>query len=178
MALINRITRLFRADMHAVLDRLEEPDTLLKQAVREMEEEIAHDAQRLKLLRHQQGQASDRSADLTQNLTQIDAELDLCFAQRQTDLARSLVKRKIEAQRFNKMLQKKSETLVTDVRDLEQRLTENHARLQAMQQKLELLSEDLARSAGYDTGPAADISVCDDEVDVAFLREQQQRATP
>lgn len=36
MALINRATRLFRADLHAVLDRIEEPDILLRQAVREM----------------------------------------------------------------------------------------------------------------------------------------------
>ena len=40
MALINRFSRLFTADMHAVLDRIEEPDALLKQAVREMEEEL------------------------------------------------------------------------------------------------------------------------------------------
>ena len=41
MALITRVARLFRADLHAVLDRIEEPDVLLKQAVREMEEELA-----------------------------------------------------------------------------------------------------------------------------------------
>ena len=41
MALINRMTRLFTADLHAVLDRLEEPDVLLKHAIREMEDELA-----------------------------------------------------------------------------------------------------------------------------------------
>ena len=38
MALITRFSRLFRADLHAVLDRIEEPDVILRQAVREMEE--------------------------------------------------------------------------------------------------------------------------------------------
>ena len=37
MALITRISRLFTADFHAVLDRIEEPDVLLKHAIREME---------------------------------------------------------------------------------------------------------------------------------------------
>ena len=41
MTLITRLSRLFRADFHAVLDRIEEPETLLRQAIREMEEEIA-----------------------------------------------------------------------------------------------------------------------------------------
>jgi len=37
MALVTRLTRLFQADFHAVLDRIEEPDLQLKQAVREMQ---------------------------------------------------------------------------------------------------------------------------------------------
>ena len=40
MALINRVTRLFKADIHAVLDQIEEPEQLLRQAVRDMEEEL------------------------------------------------------------------------------------------------------------------------------------------
>ena len=46
MALITRVSRLFQADFHAVLDRIEEPEVLLRQAVREMEEELARDEQR------------------------------------------------------------------------------------------------------------------------------------
>ena len=46
MALITRVSRLFQADFHAVLDRIEDPEALLRQAVREMEEELAHDEQR------------------------------------------------------------------------------------------------------------------------------------
>lgn len=46
MALINRISRLFSADFNAVLDRIEEPDVLLKQALREMEEDIYSDTQK------------------------------------------------------------------------------------------------------------------------------------
>ena len=52
MALITRVGRLFRADLHAVLDRVEEPEVLLRQAIREMEEELAEDRQRLRLERH------------------------------------------------------------------------------------------------------------------------------
>jgi phage shock protein A len=43
MALITRLSRLFQADMHAVLDKIEEPELLLRQAIREMEEFIATD---------------------------------------------------------------------------------------------------------------------------------------
>ena len=46
MPLVDRVARLFRADLHAVMDRIEEPDVLLRQALREMEEELALGAAR------------------------------------------------------------------------------------------------------------------------------------
>ena len=49
MAMMNRLTRLFQADFHAVLDRIEEPDALLHQALRDMEDALARDEHRVSL---------------------------------------------------------------------------------------------------------------------------------
>lgn len=46
--------------MHAVLDRIEEPDLLLKQAIREMETAFAGDEQPSRLLKHEHVQLSGR----------------------------------------------------------------------------------------------------------------------
>ncbi|MGH8588771.1 MAG: PspA/IM30 family protein, partial [Gammaproteobacteria bacterium] len=51
MALITRVSRLFRSDLHAVLDRIEEPEVLLRQAIREMEAELSSDEQRIRLMK-------------------------------------------------------------------------------------------------------------------------------
>ena len=59
MALITRVSRLFQADFHAVLDRIEEPEAILRQAVREMEEELARDEQRSTMLQQEQRQLAD-----------------------------------------------------------------------------------------------------------------------
>lgn len=174
MALINRITRLFRADMHAVLDRLEEPDILLKQAIREMAEDIADDEQKLKQLENEQGYLQERLQEITENLNQMEEELALCFDANNDDLARNLVKRKLELQRFDKFLNRKGEALEKNAGELQQRLQENRTRLQAMQQKQELLMEQTSRSSD-DPGLNPDLGVTDDEVEVAFLREQQKR---
>lgn len=176
MALINRISRLFRADLHAVLDRIEEPDVLLKQAVREMEDELGNDQQRLKLLSNEQTQLQQRQTDLAQTLERLEGELDICFSADKHELARSLVKRKIEATRFSQILDRKQENLATAIKDLKQRIDENQARLYAMQQKLELLSEQESQPVLAESLYTPDISVGDDEVEVAFLREKQRRA--
>lgn len=175
MALINRISRLFRADLHAVLDRIEEPDVLLKQAVREMEDNLANDEQRLKLLDSEQVQLSHRHSDVSQTLEQLNGELDVCFDSDKDDLARSLIKRKLEAQRFHKLLDRKQEVLATNITELKKRINENQNRMTAMQQKLELLSEDNSQATHDDVWFTPDINVRDDEVEVAFLREKQQR---
>ena len=175
MALITRVSRLFRADFHAVLDRIEEPDVLLKQAVREMEEELARDEQRLKVLSHEQEQFTARRADLDQSLIEIEEELDVCFASSKEDLARSMIKRRLEAERFGRYISGKCKTSQQAIAELNSRIEQNCARLDSMRQKAELLAEESAISRHEDPLATPDISVRAEEVEVAFLREKQKR---
>ncbi|MFC1664376.1 PspA/IM30 family protein [Pseudomonadota bacterium] len=175
MALITRVSRLFRADFHAVLDRIEEPDVLLKQAVREMQEDIDRDDQRLKFLDHEQGQSQKRLTELDQSLKQMEQELDVCFNANKEDIARVLVKRKLEAERLRNVLMQKSEVLENQLEELNNRLIENRSRLLAMQQKLELLSKKDALSQFDRCSSYSEFSVQDDDLEVAFLLEKQKR---
>lgn len=175
MALITRVSRLFRADFHAVLDRLEEPDVLLKQAIREMEEDIVRGEQRVKALRHEQEQLTQQCRDLDESLPQIEEELDVCFASQKDDLARALVKRKLETERLRKVLGKKHEAAADALTELTQRLQENRGRLAAMQQKVELLAAEDRATDSDNIRTAPDTTVRDEDVEVAFLREQQKR---
>jgi phage shock protein A len=193
MALINRISRLFRADFHAVLDRIEEPEALLKQSVREMTEAITTDERRLALLEHEFKQQEHRKTELDQALDRIKQELDVCFAAEQEDLARSLIRRRLETQALSGALHSKHKNTTTSVHQLKQRLEDNRGRLESMEQKLELFSSkefsshesSNDRNNGYSqaeesgTGRCAmntAVRVKDEEVEVAFLAEKQLRA--
>lgn len=178
MALINRVSRLFRADLHAVLDRIEEPEVLLRQAVREMEEELAGEERRIKVLNHELGQLMARGSDLDRSLREIDQELDVCFASERDDLARALFRRQLEAQRFRKFLTRKREILEESLDTLKARIEENRARLETLRQKGELLSEAEAPSHSEECWRTPDLAVRDEDVEVAFLREKQRRSRP
>jgi len=176
MALITRVSRLFQADVHAVLDRIEEPDVLLRQAVREMEDELTHDERRLKLLSHEHHQLTARKTEVDQSLNEIDQELDVCFASSEENLARAVIKRQLEAQRVRKFLVAKCEAVANTLAELSRRLDENRARLHNMRQKAEILARD---DDGYPPDRAwtmPDIMVRDEDVEVAFLREKQARS--
>ncbi len=181
MALITRVSRLFRSDLHAVLDNIEEPLVLLKQAVREMEESIVADEQHLKLLNHEHAQVLSRQADLDHSFEQLEEELDICFESGKDDLARGLIKRKLEKQRLVKVLDRKDNTLVNTLTELKTRLDENRTRLTSMQQKADILAErevfsyaTECHAASWDT---PDASISSEDVEVAFLREQQKRVS-
>lgn len=174
MALITRVSRLFQADFHAVLDRIEEPEALLRQAVREMEEELARDEQHSKLLQHEQRQLMARESELSQSLQAIEQELDTCFRAGNDDLARACIRRRLETQRFGKQLCRQRGLLGETLHDLDTRIRENGARLESMRQKAELLAGATVRPASDWRMP--DISVRDEDVEVAFLHEKQQRS--
>ena len=174
MALITRISRLFRADLHAVLDRIEEPDVLLRQAVREMEDALLRDEQRLKSLTLERRQLDSRRDDIAQSLRSIEEELDICFASDKDDLARALVKRKLEAERFGKLLSRKEQTLQAALAEMGKRIDENRTRLEGMRQKAEVLAEE-TETPQQERWATPDVSVRDADVEVAFLREKQRR---
>ncbi len=179
MALITRVSRLFRADVNAVLDRMEEPELLLKQAVREMEDELDRDQQRAKLLALESKQIASRRNDLAQRLGETEEEMDLCFASDNEALARALLKRKLEAERFAQFLGHRQQELQAAAEELKKRIDENRSRLESMRQKASLLAAQEPTAEGAsdwtDVEFARQFSVSDEDVEVAFLRERQRR---
>lgn len=177
MPLITRISRLFKADFNAVLDNIEEPALLLHQAIREMEDDVVSNQQQLKWLNHEVTELNARREELGQKIQRLNDELDLCFESGKDDLARGLVKRKLEAQRFEQSIGSRCETTAQNVEELRARIAERTSTLESMRQKAELFAGDNSNvdGPGHDWfGHTAQIS--DDEVEIALLRERQQRS--
>ncbi|MFB3077963.1 MAG: PspA/IM30 family protein [Lysobacterales bacterium] len=180
MALITRISRLFSADFHAVLDRIEDPELLLKQAIREMEEELLRGEQRIKWLQQEQQQLCAEEDDIEQTRSNLDEEMDICFASGKDDLARKLVKRKLEAQLQLKRVTGRHRAGGKALAELQAAVTENHGHLDNMRQKAELLlgreEAGVPLSAWPGECAAKESAVPEEEVEVAFLREKQRRS--
>jgi phage shock protein A len=180
MALINRLSRLFKADFHAVLDQIEEPEQLLKQAIREMEDDLAETEQRIKVCAYDQEALLTRKSEVDGKLAEIDDELDLCFASKKDDLARGLIRKKLEAERLSKRLSSKHGTADRYLTEQRALLDENRASLEGLRQKAELFAQRTptdGESEFDDIGwMAQEPRVSDDEVEVAYLREKTARS--
>jgi phage shock protein A len=177
MALINRMSRLFTADVHAVLDRIEEPDVLLRHAVREMEEELARCEQGVKQLQHERDRLADRHRKVQAALAEIDEQVSIAFAASNEELARKLVKRKLETVRLDGHVVERRGAVEKSLSERGTALQEQRERLDVMRQKAELLTEQPRADAGDEWGKTS-FAVGEDEVEVAFLRERQKRTKP
>jgi phage shock protein A len=174
MALVTRLTRLFQADFHAVLDRIEEPELQLRQAVREMQFALEQDRQRLQLLRHEAAELGKAVEAAEARLQSLDEELDICLAANEEDLARDLVRRKLAAERQASTSRERSANIEQQCGELARRIEEQTQQLDSMEQKLELLAvgdEQIGSHAAV-SGDA----IRNEEIEIALLREKQRRA--
>ena len=174
MALITRLSRLFEADFHAVLDRIEEPELQLRQAVREMRFALEQNRQRHKLLQHEAQELDKAASETTASIEDFDQELDICLAAKKEDLARDLVRRKLAAGKRLLALRQQAETIVAQRDELEDEIEEQAQMLDSMQQKLELLAtrESPPGASAFEASP----TIRSEEIEIALLREKERRA--
>jgi phage shock protein A len=173
MALIHRVARWLTADLHAVLDRIEEPDVLLRQAIREMEEELAEGERQARGLALEIERLHDRQERAAAGVAQLDAQLAVCFDAGDDALARKLVKRKLETDKLRQHVAERRAALVKELGERERTLAARRDQLDVLRQKAELLIEAPAPPAHDAAAP--DFTVGDDEIEVELLRERQRR---
>ena len=177
MTLMHRVARLFRADAHALLDRIEEPDLTLRQAVQEMQEGLDGERRRRNLLEQEVKTLARQRAESSQELERLGEQLDVCFEAGNDDLARGLIRRRLEIQRLDQSLAAREADRREQLEGLKTRLAEQAARLEAMRQRAELLAPRDTES-NYDDCPPKmpEPLVRDEEVEVALLEERRRRA--
>ena len=174
MALITRLSRLFHADINAVLDRIEEPELLLKQAIREMEEALFQQEKQIKLLTLEQQGLLGQEENLKQSLIDLDEQLKVCFESNQDELAESVIKRKLETNYFLKSLAEKISSTTKNLQHLKTQLKEHQTQLNALKQKADFITQ---TNSVHNDGAYFDIhsaSIQDEEVKVSFLQEKQK----
>lgn len=94
MAIFSRMFRLCKADLHGVMDQLEDKGLLLKQYLREMEESLAQKADRQAAIeggcRKLQGDIERR----THEQKKIEADLALAVSKDKDEIARMLIRKR------------------------------------------------------------------------------------
>lgn len=183
MTIITRMTRLFTADFHRVLDHIEEPEALLHQAIREMQTSLETAETNLANSQLRKQELANRVVELKQSLNEIDSQLDLCFESNKDDLARDIVKRKLKACALEKRLNAQQSTLHQSINQQQEALAQNQLSLEHLKQKADSISanatDDHQHCKNINSIMACvdGVTVNDTDIDVAFLQEKKSRGT-
>ena len=178
MALIDRITRLFQADMHAVLDRIEDPEQALRLAIRDMDDELRALDEKRRLTDEATRAVWRRIDELDAEIGDVDAEIGIAFDHRREDLARAVIRRKLALQIDRKALEAEAQRLADRREEVEQTQKEYQATLDDLHRQIAQCQEHRATQCDELRREGRATQAIDDhDVEIAFLREQQARVS-
>ena len=93
MAILTRILRLFKADIHGVMDHIEDQGLLLKQHLRDMEESLVQKEAELKQMCFARDQARQDYEKGKKDSDNLEQDLEVAIRKDRDDIARMLIKK-------------------------------------------------------------------------------------
>ena len=111
MSVFSRLFRLCKADLHGVMDQLEDKGLLLKQCLREMEESLKHKESRLEQIAHTGEQIRRSLARHNEESLKLEQDLKLAVGKEKDEIARMLIRKRRTLQGGCGQLQRQLEAL-------------------------------------------------------------------
>ena len=93
MGIASRLIRLCKADLHGVMDQIEDRELLLKQYLREMEAALADKTTHLEHLKARKGQVERDLATWRDKVRTMEEDIALAVAREKDDIARMLIRK-------------------------------------------------------------------------------------
>ena len=93
MGILNRFVKIFKADIHGVMDQLEDRGLLLRQYLRDMEDALARKESRLGQVTAARDQARQEGARHDREIDKLEQDLAVAIKKDKNDIARMLIKK-------------------------------------------------------------------------------------
>jgi len=139
MAIAERLIRLLRADLHGVMDSLENRELMLKQSLRDMESALRDKEEELRRMMNTEARSKRDLEGYEREIAELEEALKKSVSRGRDDLSRMLIRR-------IKGLEYHRDELAGSIEGLEERIAENACDLKKGQHEFEGLR---LRSAIY-----------------------------
>jgi len=170
MSITKRISQLFYADVHGILDLLEEPEGMARQALREMEESISEREGHIALLAQRLERKDRQKQRSAERIVELESKIALCLGSEDQEMAKSLIRKTLEYQQLTKHIEQQLTEIDAEHQKQSCILKEDRARLDRIKEKLELcLSAKDDSSSIREELQGVSPGVGEDEVHAAYL---------
>lgn len=174
MAILTRFIRLWKADMHGVMDQMEDKALLLKQYLREMESSLQQKHVHLNQLNRTCEQIDNDLAARDADLKKVETDIELAVRKEKDDIARKLIRRRLALQADVERLQTQRHQLQEEQKRLAETVSEQQLKYEQLKLKAAVYCERSRMQAkDMDAAPWAGASsspVTEDEVELELLR--------
>lgn len=178
MGILSRMFRLCKADVHGVMDQMEDKGLLLKQYLREMETGLKEKETRLAQITHSCRQVERELAQRRQEAQKLEKDLDLAVRKEKDDIARMLIRKRRTLEGSCEQLGYRIENLNEEKGHLTETLDQQ--RLQYDQLKIKVASfcqqaeqQGFEEGVGYDDSQAGWQAPTQEEIELELLQRKE-----
>lgn len=178
MSIMTRVSRLIKADLHGILDVMEEPEAILRQAVREMEEEIAKSEAHIKRLYRQKVRLEKAEKDFNKELQEFEQEIGFCLDENNETLAKSLIRKKLEVDQWLKEIAIQLHHVSDEIIGISEEIKERKDKLKSITDKQGVFA--VRNGSGWEESPDRSMSpecyqtITEEQVELEFLHKKQR----
>ena len=171
MGLMARLTTLAKADVHGVVDALEDKALVLRQHVREAGAELDRKRCRIEALDAEDKTLRTDAERIGQQMATLDDDVELALSGGKDELARYAIKKILPLRHRLAQIAQRGEVIAEQRSELEQQLAEQQAELELLEQRVRGYLASQGEAAG---GPSAysDLVVTDEDVELELLRRR------
>jgi len=177
MGIMTRFTRLCKADIHGVMDQIENKELILKQCLREMEESIGKKQGKLKQLEAAFDQVRNETQQLKREVDKIEQDLKTAIEKEKDDIARLLIKKRMKTNQHMDASGRHAETIEKQIKMLNENIeaqkhqyAEMQLRSESWLQKAEHLKWE--ESTSRIIPETAWHSISDEEVELELIKRK------
>ncbi len=179
MGILSRVVRMCKADMHGVMDQMEDQDLLLKQHIREMASALGEKRAQSRALLETLSSCEKDIDETTEKLDRINADIDLALGNQRDDIARTLIRKLKSLERHKDRLAHYLESKTSESEKLKLCIASRTEQYEQI--KLQAKTHFQVRKCARGTDLYKDINgfshsgnlVSDKEVDLVLLKRKQ-----
>lgn len=172
MTVLTRVSRLIKADLHAMLDCLEEPEVMLQQALRDMEAELTEIKHNIEGNQRVLQESQRMAGRLDGQIKQLEKELELCLAHNNDDLARPLLRKKLQMEKQLLRLEHSIASLDERIQKQQETRQQQEAIFCELQQRAQCFNQQASTEQAETQ--FCEFNVTDADVELALLKAKSK----
>lgn len=175
MSIMSRFVRLWKADLHGVMDQIEEKSLLLKQCLREMETSLQQKQTHLAQLRRTGEQIRNDQSVRAKEREKVEEDIALAVRREKDDIAKMLIRKRMTLQADEERMTLQLRQLDEEIQRLSRVVSDQQSQYERLKIKTTAYCQQAEQRAMADAGavwsePAGMEYATDEEVELELMR--------